>query len=123
MHRCCEPETSVMTPTFSMRAAVAPSPQVPAMYTCPLTTRPMKDPVILVESGAIFERRAIEAQLASGTHRCPHSHIMLPVSDEKAAVTLLPADDLRKVISFQKYKRTIHLWCICPGNCLRFNPA
>lgn len=81
-----------------MHGAGSTTPQVPAMYKCPLTMQPMEDPVILVESGAIFERQAIQARLASGSCRCPHSHIMLPSSNGKAAVMLLPADDLRKVI-------------------------
>ena len=57
----------------------------------------MEDPVILVESGAIFEHQAIKDVLANGAQVCPHSKVALPVSNGRAAVTLLPLDGLRQV--------------------------
>lgn len=68
----------------------------------------MEDPVILVESGAIFEQQAIKDWLAGGAVTCPHSQTALPVQNGRAAVTMLPLDGLRQVISLQPDASVLH---------------
>ena len=61
---------------------------VPALYKCPLKMQLMEHPVILVESGMVYERRAIQDWLESGKNTCPCSKIELPSTDGKVSATL-----------------------------------
>lgn len=59
----------------------------------------MEDPVILVESGMVYERWAIQEWLAIGNNTCPCSYIELPSNGGTPVATLLPNDVLSQVIS------------------------
>ena len=45
----------------------------PHEYLCPITLQLMRDPVLLVETGQVYDRESIESWFKSGHSSCPTS--------------------------------------------------
>lgn len=65
---------------------------LPDHYICPICWRPMQDPVLLVDSGQVYDRECITAWLAEGKNKCPisgiqlRSHLLSPVHPLRQAI-------------------------------------
>ncbi|KAK9868149.1 hypothetical protein WJX84_010994 [Apatococcus fuscideae] len=103
--RCCSPDpqarptaTELVRRLEALQTTGVASSAVPVPYKCHLTRRLMEDPVILVESGMVYERWAIQEWLAIGNNTCPCSYIELPSNGGTPVATLLPNDVLSQAI-------------------------
>ncbi|CAD7702502.1 unnamed protein product [Ostreobium quekettii] len=64
-------------PTASQRgfALVDEAKEAPKEYLCPITLQLMKDPVLLVETGQVYDRESIEAWFKSGHNTDPSTGV------------------------------------------------
>ncbi|CAD7703183.1 unnamed protein product [Ostreobium quekettii] len=63
--------------TASVRgfAAIDETKEAPREYLCPITLQLMKDPVLLVETGQVYDRESIEAWFKSGHNTDPNTGV------------------------------------------------
>ena len=79
----------------------------PREYLCPISLELMRDPVLLVETGQVYDRCSIESWFATGTKSCPVSRT------EVKKVLLSPIFPLRSAI--QAYAKEHHIEHECVG--------
>lgn len=54
-------------------ASIDEAKDAPHEYLCPITLQLMRDPVLLVETGQVYDRESIESWFKSGHSSCPTS--------------------------------------------------
>ena len=83
-------------------ASIDEAKDAPREYLCPITLQLMRDPVLLVETGQVYDRESIESWFKSGHSTCPTSGKM-----SSAAEGLLQ-------FSCMSTEKTLKLGQMCP---------
>ena len=78
----------------------------PREYLCPISLELMQDPVLLVETGQVYDRSSIEGWFATGKRSCPVSRT------EVKKVLLSPIFPLRSAIQAYAKEHQIEHECV-----------